>query len=231
MSTNTSGINWRSRVPLAIVAALASASIAIAAPGAYHAHGHSDQAHVAQSSVNAEQLALHDAMRRLWEDHITWTRLFIVSAVADLPDKDATTARLLRNQKHIGNAIKPFYGEAAGNGLTELLTDHILIAADLLGAAKAGDDAGVEEHSDRWYRNGNRIANFLHRANPDNWHRGEMRTMMREHLDLTLKEAVAHLTGDYRTDIRTYNRIHTQILGMADMLSDGIAAQFPNRFR
>jgi hypothetical protein len=58
-----------------------------------------------------------------------------------------------------------------------------------------------------------------------------MRSMMREHLDLTLNEAVAHLERDYCTDVRIYDRIHRQILAMADMLSDGIAAQFPHRFR
>ena len=170
-------------------------------------------------------------MRRLWEDHITWTRLFIVSASADLPDLQATTERLLRNQQHIGYAIKPFYGHAAGERLSSLLTEHILVAADLLGAAKVRDQAAVERHSRIWYRNGNQIADFLHKANPRHWARHEMRTMMRHHLDLTLAEAVAHLTQDHRTDIRTYDRIHRQILSMAHMLSDGIAAQFPNRFR
>jgi hypothetical protein len=232
MSIDRSSINWRSRVPLAVVVALASASIAIAAPGGHHAHGHSDDAHVtAKGDMTAKHEAFHDDMRKLWEDHITWTRLFIVSAVADLPDLEATTARLLRNQRHIGNAIKPYYGKAAGKQLTKLLTEHILVAADLLGAAKAGDDDAVARHSDRWYQNGNEIGDFLHSANPDNWHRGEMRAMMREHLDLTLEEAVANLTNDHRTDIRAYNQIHKQILPMADMLSDGIAAQFPNRFR
>src|SRR5688572_12154878 len=56
-----------------------------------------------------KQMALHNAMRKLWEDHIAWTRLFIVSAAADLPDKAATTERLLQNQTDIGNAIKPYY--------------------------------------------------------------------------------------------------------------------------
>ena len=229
MSTDRTG--RRSRLPLTAVVAAAAAALAVALPAANHADGHTD-AHVAKKGdVSAKKAALHDGMRRLWEDHITWTRLFIVSAVDDLPDRQATTERLLRNQRDIGNAIKPYYGRAAGNQLTKLLSEHILIAADLLGAAKAGDDAAVEEHSDRWYRNGNQIGDFLAKANPDHWPRREMRSMMREHLDLTLKEAVAHLTGDYRTDIRTYDRIHGQILGMADMLSDGIAAQFPKRFR
>jgi hypothetical protein len=95
-------------------------------------------------------------MRRLWEDHITWTRLFIVSASAALPDKQATTARLLRNQQDIGDAIKPFYGLAAGERLSALLTTHILVAADVLAAAKAGDQAAVERHSRVWYRTASR---------------------------------------------------------------------------
>jgi hypothetical protein len=104
------------------------------------------------------------------------------------------------------------------------------VAADVLAAAKAGDQAAVARHSRIWYRNGKQIADFLHKANPRHWPRAEMRAMMREHLDLTLAEAVAHLTGDHRADIRAYDRIHRQILGMADMLSDGIVAEFPQRF-
>jgi hypothetical protein len=181
--------------------------------------------------MSEQRLAFHDEMRRLWEDHITWTRLFIVSASADLSDTSATTQRLLRNQDDIGDAMKPFYGRAAGERLTALLREHIVIAADLLAAAKVGDQAAVERHSRAWYRNANQIGDFFNDANPRHWPRREMRSMMREHLDLTLAEAVAHLERDHRTDIRTYDRIHRQILAMADMLSDGIAAQFPARFR
>src|SRR5881396_292768 len=87
--------------------------------------------------------AFHDAMRKLWEDHVTWTRLFIVSAAAGLPDKDATTQRLLQNQTDIGNAVAELYAADAGNKLTALLRDHILIAANIVAAAKAGDNAKV----------------------------------------------------------------------------------------
>jgi hypothetical protein len=230
MSTRTD--RPRSSLPLAALVAAAAAALALAFGGGHTAEGHADgHATAAKHGVTAKQLALHDGMRRLWEDHITWTRLFIVSASADLPDQEATTARLLLNQKHIGDAIKPYYGRAAGARLTALLREHILVAADLLGAAKAGDQPGVDRASAAWYRNAKEIADFLNRANPDNWKRGEMRRMMREHLDLTLAEAVAHLGNDDRADIRSYDRIHRQILHMADMLSDGIVAQFPRRFR
>src|ERR1043165_2001103 len=83
----------------------------------------------------------HDAMRKLWEDHITWTRLYIVSFAAGLPDTDAVAARLLKNQEDIGNAIRPVYGNDAGDKLTQLLKDHINGAVDILKAAKAGDTA------------------------------------------------------------------------------------------
>jgi hypothetical protein len=230
MTTHTD--RRRSSVPLAAFVAAAAAALALALGGGHAAEGHGDaHAEAAKQGTSAKQLALHDGMRFLWEEHIAWTRLFIVSASHDLPDLPATTDRLLLNQKHIGNAIKPYYGRAAGNELTKLLREHITVAGDLLGAAKAGDQDAVERHSAAWYRNGNEIADFLHEANPRNWQRGEMRKMMRDHLDLTLSEAVAHLGNDNRADIRAYNRIHVQILHMADMLTDGIVAQFPQRFR
>src|SRR5215216_3291894 len=122
-----------------------------------------------QRDLSVQRLALHDEMRHLWEDHITWTRLFIVSASADLPGTQETTQRLLRNQKDIGDAIKPFYGRSAGERLTSLLREHITLAANLVLAAKAGDQAAVERNSSAWYRNANQIADFLHEANPRHW--------------------------------------------------------------
>src|SRR5512143_3037936 len=114
-------------------------------------------------------LDFHNAMRKLWEDHITWTRMYIVSAAANLPDKDQTAQRLLQNQTDIGNAIKPFYGEQAGNQLTALLRDHILGAADLIAAAQSGDQAKVQAASAKWYANADDIATFLSKANPKAW--------------------------------------------------------------
>jgi len=175
-------------------------------------------------------MALHDAMRKLWEDHITWTRVFIISAAGDLPDKATATDRLLQNQVDIGNAIKPYYGDAAGNKLTSLLKEHITTAAEVVAAAKANDSAKLADANKRWFANGDQIADFLSSANPKNWPQGEMRSMMHEHLDLTTKEAVARLHGDWSGDIAAYDAVHQQILKMADGLSMGIINQFPTKF-
>src|SRR5947207_13376705 len=178
-----------------------------------------------------KQAAFQAAMRKLWEDHITWTRVFIISAAADLPDKATATDRLLQNQVDIGNAIKPYYGEAAGSKLTALLKEHITTAAEVVAAAKANDQAKLADANKRWSANADQIADFLSSANPKNWPAAEMRSMMHEHLNLTTSEAVARLHGDWAADVKAYDAVHQQILHMADRLTMGIVKQFPDKFK
>lgn len=174
--------------------------------------------------------ALNQAMRKLWEDHITWTRLYIVEAVAGLPGANETAARLLKNQEDIGEAIKPYYGNDAGNKLTSLLKDHITGAVEVLSAAKAGDNAKLEIANKKWYANADEIAAFLSGANSQNWSLANMKAGMKMHLDLTLAEAVAQLQGKHVESVGKYDEIHEHILGLADLLSAGIAKQFPDKF-
>jgi hypothetical protein len=176
------------------------------------------------------RIALRQEMRRLWEDHVFWTRLFIVDAGANSAETDLTAARLLRNQEDIGNAIKPFYGDKAEDRLVSLLRRHILLAATMVKAAIAGDQTTFDKAKKQWYANANQIAHFLHNLNPHHWGLSALEMMMKRHLDLTLKEAVDHLTGNFKADIADFDRVETEILQMADMLSRGIIHQFPNRF-
>jgi hypothetical protein len=216
-----------------ITAGLVVAVVATATPAATAADAHAADAHPdAHGAVDA-RAAFHDAMRKLWEDHIVWTRQYIVSAATeagDLADIGPTTDRLLADQADIGNALKPYYGDAAGAQVTALLRDHILTAARLIAAAKAGDAAGVQAASTAWYANAHEIAVALHGLNPDHWALVDLDAMMKDHLDLTLGEAVARLQGRFADDIAAYDRVHAEILSMADMLSDGIIAQFPSAF-
>lgn len=206
----------------AAFAALAGAMLLIAPAIAAPAHGHPHN--------GSPEADLRMAMRSLWEDHVTWTRLVIVSTAADLPDRDATTARLLQNQQAIGDAVKPYYGAAAGDRLATLLREHIVGAANLLAAAKSGDAARVDQAKQAWYANGDEIASFLAGANPRGWPLDDMRSMMRTHLDLTLAEAVNQLQGNYAESVADYDRARAEILEMAGMLADGIIQHFPSRF-
>ena len=226
-------------IPLALTAlvALFSALVALALSSGMNmaqAHGnpamHHGDEHT-RATLTPKAVAFEMQMRKLWEDHITWTRLAIVSFAGNLPGLQATEARLLANQTDIGNAIKPYYGRTAGNRLTALLKEHILGAVALLQAAKSGDSSAITKASAAWYANGNEVADFLHSANPRNWGRAEMRAMMKTHLDQTLKEAQDRLTGNFAADIVDYEAIHRHILEMADELSTGIMKQFRRHFR
>lgn len=174
--------------------------------------------------------SFQDAMRRLWSDHVAYTRLFIVSAAAGSADKDATTQRLLQNQTDIGNAVAGFYGRAAGDKLTALLKDHIVIAASIVTAAKAGDTAKVTSENKRWHDNATDLAKFLHGANPKNWPEATLQTALFAHLDQTLSEASNQLKGNYAASMKDYDRAMDHMLMVADILTDGIVAQFPAKF-
>jgi hypothetical protein len=178
-----------------------------------------------------KQVAFHDRMRVLWTDHVVWTRLAIVTFADGSAGFAATATRLLRNQTDIGDAVKPYYGTAAGDRLTALLNEHIAIAVELLQAAKAGDTPAFDAARARWYTNSDQIADFLSAANPRWWPKTTMRAAMRTHLDQTLTEAAHELNGDYAASVADYEAVQEHILAMADLLSSGIIRQFPHRFR
>ena len=185
------------------------------------------QMNMKPNSSKSEQLRM--AMHKLWEDHIVWTRNVILNIMDDLPGTDQAVSRLLKNQDDIGNAVKPFYGEAGGKELTRLLREHITTAADLLKAAKTGNNSAFDAANKKWSANADEISDFLSKANP-NWKLNDMKKMMHDHLTLTTDEAVARLKKDYAADVKAYDKVHDEILMMADMLTDGIIKQFPGKF-
>ena len=225
---------WSIRVCLAIVA-VAAALAGAAISGVRSAQGIPSSAPV----VSRSAVSFHDAMRKLWEDHITWTRNVIISfevnepdASATLPDLNAALGRLFQNQVDIGNAIKPYYGNDRGDQLTSLLHDHIAIAGEILQAVKTGDTAAYQDANARWYANAHDIAVFLSQTlDPSLGSLADMDQMMKDHLDSTTAEVVARHNGDWNADVAAYDKVHLEILEMSDMLSDGIVKQFPARFR
>ena len=228
-------------LPLALtmLIALVSALVALGVSGGSDATAHSSMSHQAthftvahgKAGISKKEVALRQKMRRLWEDHITWTRLAIISLTTSSPDTEATVSRLLQNQTDIGNAVKPFYGRRAGNDLTNQLRRHILIAAEVIAAAKAGDSAKLADAQARWAKNGDDIAAVLASVNPRYWKLVAMKAELRMHLKLTTDEAVARLQGNWNADVAAYEKVHTHMLHFSDVLSDGLMKQFPRRFR
>ncbi len=176
-------------------------------------------------------------MRKLWEEHVMYTRNYIISSLAGLEDADKVAERLLKNQDDIGGAIKPYFGVEAGDKLAALLRDHILIAAQVVTAAKAGNRAKLTASQAKWTDNGKEIAAFLSGGDPKlnyvNIFRSaqDVETMFQKHLDLTTAEVAGRLNKDWAADIRAYDEGHGHMLMFADALTAGIARQFPERFK
>lgn len=181
------------------------------------------------SCISPEMVQLKVDMQKAWIDHTIWTRSYIVSAISNRPDQKDVLNRLLQNQQDIGNVIKPYYGEAAGNKLADLLKEHILIAGKIVEAAKAGNQAEVKKLQVDWHRNADDIAKFLSDANP-NWQFKELQDMLYAYLQLITDIVVACLKGDWQADIAATDKNEIHMIHLADILTNGIIKQFSEKF-
>lgn len=171
------------------------------------------------------------ALRNLFEQHMEWTYSTICAfaeAPAALP---ASLDRLLQNQVDIGNAIKPYYGAAAGDELAGLLTAHITGFVPILQAAQSGDTVALQRAEAAEYANASDIGDFLAAANPAAWDKAQMEAMMTTHITQTIAYAADILTQDYASAVSDYGTAEAHMTEMADALAQGIAARFPSKFQ
>lgn len=182
------------------------------------------------SRVNESVLELSNNFRELWEQHGAWTRMTILSMVFGLPDVDLVTNRLLQNPVDFGNVLKVYYGDKAASKFSDLLKDHLVIAAQLVKAAKAGDNKTAADAEKRWYANADELAALLASINPY-WSQEDWKRMLHNHLSLVKSEAVNILTKNYAAGITVYDELENQALEMADEMTQGIFNQFPDRFK
>lgn len=173
---------------------------------------------------NEKQICLMNRFRQLWVQHVYWTRFFIISTVSGLEDLDVVTARLLQNPRDFADVLASFYGKKTAERFQELFTEHLLIAGDLVNAAKNKDTAKVDETRKKWYENADEIACFLSKINPY-WDILRWRNMLYSHLEMTEKEATLRLQGNYSEDIKNFERIEKEALNMADYMFCGIINQ------
>ena len=175
--------------------------------------------------ITQKELQLSNSLRKLWVEHVMWTRSFIISTASDLKDLDAVTKRLLRNPTDLAKLFMPFYGSQTAKKIEQLFTEHLSIAGQLVNAAKEGKPDAVTELRNKWYANADEIASFLNEINPF-WDKKTWQTMLYDHLRMTENEAVQILTQQYEASINEYDSIQEQALNMADFMTRGIINQF-----
>ncbi|MDI4647806.1 glycosyltransferase [Cohnella hashimotonis] len=182
-----------------------------------------------KACLSPKMVQLKTDMQKAWIDHTIWTRSYIVSAMDNRPDQQDVLDRLLRNQQDIGDLIKPYYGAAAGDKLADLLREHIQIAVKIVAAAKAGNQADVTKLEADWHRNADDIAKFLSGANP-NWSFKTLQDMLYTHLQLITEIVLDCLKGDWKGDIAATDKNEIHMIHLADILTEGIVKQFPDKF-
>lgn len=179
--------------------------------------------------ISQAEVDYKNDMRSLWEEHVAWTRMAIISLTFKLPDVEFVIARLLHNATDMGNMVRRLYGDLAAKTYANLIKEHLLFAADLVKASLAGDQKAARTAEQKWYANADQIAKFLSSVNPylpENM----VREMFYQHLNLTKQEAVFMINKNYKKDIEIYDEIEKQAREMADTIANAMVKLYPNMF-
>lgn len=174
----------------------------------------------------ASRLVLQDQLRQLGSERVFWIRVFIIDSLAALPDKDVTFNRLMKNQGDLGNALRPYYGDAMGVQLTSLLEEYVLQLSDLIATMQAGNAAQVQNLIDQWRQQANLIADFLATSN-SSLNREQLRADFRLQSDATLAQINARIAKDWTGDILAYDTAQDRALSISDTVTAATATQYP----
>ena len=179
--------------------------------------------------VSINEVRLLEQMNLVWEQHIMWTRMLLISIAENLKDLDATQARLLQNPKDIADIFRRYYENMVANQIQELLTEHLVIGKELIVALKNNNQEQATKLNTKWYQNADSMAEAFSSINPF-YPKEEIRKMLYDHLKLTTNKVNARLKGDYAEDIKAYDMVQKEILKMSQFFVMGIVQQFPNLF-
>lgn len=181
------------------------------------------------NDMTMQECYLNKEMRKVWQEHIFWTRSAIVSILENMDDIQAVSSRLMQNPMDIAMVFKPYYSSEVMREIERLIKEHLTIAANLLMALNKNDKMEFRKYNEEFYNNANEIAKTLSTINP-NYNEEELRKALYKHLDLLKETAYARHSDNYAKDIEYTDMSHEQIIKLADYLAKGLVAQFPDMF-
>ncbi|MFP5211844.1 MAG: hypothetical protein ACLGPL_00550 [Acidobacteriota bacterium] len=135
----------------------------------------------------------------------------------------------MENARKIADSIVPFYGKAAGDKLFGLLAEHFGAVKSYMTAAYAKDKAGMENARNGLIGNAETIAVFLSSANPTNWPKDTLNTLLMSHGAHHISQINAVENKDFASEAQIWDAMKEHMNTIADALSAGIAKQFPNK--
>lgn len=164
-----------------------------------------------------------------WEQHVYWTRMLLISIVERLNDQEAVIKRLMQNPNDIAMIFADFYDKNTAKAISDLLSEHLSIGAQLITALRDGKKDEAEILNRNWFVNADKMAEAFSKINPY-YKYNDLREMLYKHLNLTKKEVTMRLAKDYTSDIEAFNIVENEIMEMADYFVSGIIRQFPQNF-
>jgi hypothetical protein len=180
----------------------------------------------ATPAMIAQRAELRIALRALFDDRAVYMRSAVVATLANTPDLDVLTARLLKNQDEIARAVQPYWGSEASKTLSRLLKDQATLALALVRTAKAGDRAKLAAARQKSAASATALGEFL--AAADGLDAATTAQMLQKNLDLTMREATARLVRDWPADVRAWDERRLQTRLIADTLADAMARPHAN---
>lgn len=177
-----------------------------------------------------KRTVLSTSMRLVWEQHVYWTRMLLISIAERLKDQKDVTDRLLQNPNDIADVFRKYYSNDIAELIARLLNEHLQIGAELITALRDGKKEEADRLNKKWFENADKMAMAFSSINPY-YKFKEVRQMLYEHLNLTTQEVAMRLAGNYPADIEAFNKVEKEVLSMADYFTSGIIQQFPAEFK
>jgi hypothetical protein len=185
----------------------------------------------ADLSATPKTAATQAALRDLWTGHIFWVRNVALATFTNNKDEAAAAeAEVVANAKAIAGALEPYYGKPASEKMFTLLAGHWGAVKAHITATAKGDAKGQDAAMKQMVANVEEIATFLSGANP-NLPKETLVGLLTAHGGHHAQQNAQLKAKKYADEAKTWDAMKNHMYVIADALGDGIAKQFPDKFK
>lgn len=171
---------------------------------------------------------LEARMRELWDAQLTWTRMYTVSGLSNLPDTGYVRVRLLRCPTDFESAVGPYYGRQTAQDFSSAMGLHLKTLVAVIRATEEGNSQAQAELKLRWRSDVESTAAVLGAINPA-WSTPAFRELLDVYLQLVDRGITLRARGDFATDIGNFGETHELAVELGNTMARGILSQFPAR--
>lgn len=171
--------------------------------------------------ITFSQVNLVNEMRYLWLQMVIWSRSYINNSAARQRALPIVYEKLYSIPRGFYNYMNLFFGPVVAEQFVNLLSQHVIIFANLIDSMRSGNQQAANASQSAWYENTNGIAALLVRVN-NFWNNSQMQDLLVRYLEMLLSEALAIFSSSYREEIAIYDRLQYQSLRIADYMSSGV---------